>query len=96
MRDERGTLSSQGSGSKGFERIADAIMYRWTVERDTWLAPREIEEARAYLDRVGITTRVLPDGQYEIAGGEVATVCEATQLVLIGLRRVLAARRARV
>ena len=94
MREERATATHRPI-RPGFETIADAIMYRWAVERDTWVAPREVEEARAYLDRVGVTSRALPDGLYELTG-EVATVCEATQLVLIGLRRLHASRRTRV
>jgi len=40
-----------------FEAIADAITYRWSVERDVWVSPSEVEQARSYLARVGVATR---------------------------------------
>ena len=43
-----------GEHHRGFEGIADTILYRWSVERDTWVSPSEIEHARAYLTRHGI------------------------------------------
>ena len=45
-------LSSGASrAARGFESIADAIMYRWSVERDTWVSTIEVEQAREYLER---------------------------------------------
>ncbi len=69
-------------------------MYRWAVERDTWVSPTEIEQARAYLERVGVPTRPLPDGRFAVEGGPVQ-VYEAAPLVLLGLRHLHAARRSR-
>jgi hypothetical protein len=80
-------------GARGFELSADAIMYRWSVERDTWVNSLEIEQARAYLREVGIATRILPDGRYAIQG-EAASALGAAQIVLLGLRQLHAARRA--
>jgi hypothetical protein len=79
-------------GTRGFEAIADAIMYRWTIERDTWVGPSEVERARAYLAHAGIATRPLPDGRFVIEGST-ATVCEASRLVLVGLQHLHATRR---
>ncbi len=76
---------------RGFEAIAEAIMYRWRVERDTWVSPTEVERARSYLAHVGIATRPLDDGRFVIEG-DTATVCEASRLVLFGLRHLHAAR----
>ena len=76
-----------------FESMAEKIMYRWRVERDTWVAPREVEQARAYLmERAGIETRELPDGRF-VVEGDTSSVCEAARVVLIGLRHLHAARR---
>ena len=47
-------LSSGGNTARGFESIADAIMYRWSVERDTWVSTIEVEQARDYLERSGM------------------------------------------
>ena len=77
---------------RGFEAMADAIIYRWTTERDTWVAPNEVEQARAYLSNVGIPTRPLPDGRF-VVEGDAATVCEASRLVLVSLQHLLASRR---
>jgi len=79
-------------GTRGFEAIADAIMYRWTIERDTWVGPTEVERARTYLAHAGIPTRPLPDGRFVIEGNT-ATVCEASRLVLVGLQHLHATRR---
>ena len=76
-----------------FESTADAIMYRWSTERDTWVSKDEVEQARAYLERQGVLTRSLPDGRFAVAGdGE---TLGAAHLVLLGLRRLHTARRAR-
>jgi hypothetical protein len=76
---------------RSFETIADAIMYRWSVERDIWVSSAEVEKARAYLSRVGIDTTALPDGRY--ATGGAAEALDAARLVLLGLRHLHAARR---
>jgi hypothetical protein len=75
-----------------FETIADAIMYRWSVERDVWVSPSEVEQARLYLARAGVATLALPDGRYAI-DGERASACGAARLVLLGLRHLHATRR---
>jgi hypothetical protein len=80
--------------ARGFESMADAIMYRWSVERDTWVSPSEVEHVRAYLARAGIPTTVLPDGQFAVAG-ETSDTLGAARLVLLGLRHLQASRRNR-
>ena len=77
---------------QGFEVIADGIMHRWSTERDTWVGPNEVEQARAYLAHVGVATRPLPDGRFVIEDAT-ATVCEASRVVLLGLQHLLASRR---
>ncbi len=79
------------SSTSGFEAIADTIMYRWSAERDVWVSPSEVEQARAYLDRVGVVTSPLPDGRFTVSGNAAATL-EATRIVLLGLRHLHAAR----
>jgi len=57
-------LSSGASrAARGFESIADAIMYRWSVERDTWVSTIEVEEARDYLERSGMAVTTTADGR---------------------------------
>lgn len=77
-----------------FESTADAIMYRWSTERDTWVSTSEVEQARAYLERAGVETSPLPDGRYLVSGRTAATL-EAARLVLLGLRTLHEARRVR-
>jgi hypothetical protein len=78
-----------------FEAIADGIMYRWTVERDTWVSATEIEQVRAYLGRAGIPTVELPDGRFSVEK-ETAQVLGSARLVLLGLKHLHASRRNRV
>jgi hypothetical protein len=85
-------LSGGGRTARGFESIADAIMYRWSVERDTWVSAIEVEQAREYLERAGMAITTLPDGRFAVAG-EPADTLGATRLVLLGLRHLSAARR---
>jgi hypothetical protein len=77
---------------RGFEALANAIMDRWASERDIWVAPSEVEEARAYLAANGVRTHAQPDGTFQVEG-EPASACDPVRLVLLGLRRVHAARR---
>jgi hypothetical protein len=77
-----------------FEAIADGIMYRWSVERDTWVSSAEVEEVRAYLARQGINTTLLPDGQYSVESDGARTVGRA-HLVHLALKHLHAARRER-
>ena len=79
-----------GEHHRGFEGVADAIVYRWSVERDTWVSPSEIEHVRAYLARHGIATSVLPDGRFALAGESRAF--NADRLVLLGLQRLRGTR----
>src|SRR5262249_33265113 len=41
------TRTGEPSG-RGFETIADTIMYRWSAERDVWVSDEEVEQARVY------------------------------------------------
>ena len=84
----------RAEAARGFETMADTIMYRWTVERDTWVSTREVEQARAYLERAGVPTSVLDDGTFAVAG-EPADTLGAASLVLLGLKHLHAARRSR-
>jgi len=77
----------------GFEAIADTSMYRWSAERDVWVSPSEVEQARAYLERVGVLTS-LPDGRFAVGGSTAATL-EAARVVLLGLRHLHATRAGR-
>jgi hypothetical protein len=76
-----------------FATVADAIAYRWVVERDIWVGPAEVEQARAYLAQGGLATRELPEGGGYVVEGEAATVLSAARLVLLGIRRLHASRR---
>jgi hypothetical protein len=69
-------------------------MYRWSVERDTWVSDSEVAQARAYLEREGIATRALPDGRFTVDAPTAETL-GAARLVLLGLRHLHAARRGR-
>jgi len=87
------TRARESSG-RGFETIADTIMYRWSAERDVWVSDDEVEQARVYLARLGVTTSATPDGRYTI-DGETASTLGAARLVLLGLRHLHAQRRKR-
>jgi hypothetical protein len=91
MRIDGGALKGH---APAFESLADAIMYRWSVERDTWVSTSEVEQVRAYLERAGMPTSELPDGQFALAGEPMSTL-GAARLVLLGLRHLHAARRSR-
>jgi hypothetical protein len=80
--------------ARAFETSAETIMYRWSAERDVWVSPAEIEQARAYLQRAGVTIVELPDGRFTVHG-ETAAALGAARLVLLGLRHLHARRRAR-
>jgi len=92
MRIANSPLSDRAAASLGFEAIADAIMYRWSAERDVWVSAEEIEQARAYLARLGVATSPLPDGRFAIDGDTAGTLA-AARLVLLGLRYLHAQRR---
>jgi hypothetical protein len=87
----RSAIDSEAA--RAFEASADTIMYRWSAERDVWVSPAEITQARAYLERVGVTTAALPDGRFAVHG-ETAATLGAARLVFLGLRHLHARRRA--
>jgi hypothetical protein len=80
--------------ARAFEAIADTIMYRWETERDVWVSTTEVNQARAYLERAGVTASML-DGRLAL-GSEPADTLDAARLVLLGLRHLHAQRRTRV
>lgn len=94
MRTTNGSVRTRTEGQAGFETIADTIMDRWSAERDIWVSTQEVEQARAYLERVGVVTSPLPDGRFTVSG-EAAAALGAARLVLLGLRHLHAARRGR-
>jgi hypothetical protein len=55
------TLAREDAG-RGFETIADTIMYRSSAERDLRVSDEEVEQAREYLARRGVTTSALQGG----------------------------------
>ncbi|HYR96488.1 MAG TPA: hypothetical protein VEM57_07100 [Candidatus Binatus sp.] len=95
MRMTNGPFRTRAEGQVGFEAIADTIMDRWSAERDIWVSTQEVEQARAYLERLGVATSPLPDGRFTVAG-EAAAALGSARLVLLGLRHLHAARRGRV
>jgi hypothetical protein len=86
------TIDSSTRLCRGFELIADTIMYRWSAERDVWVSDDEVEQARAYLARRGVTTSATPDGRYTI-DGDTASTLGGARLVLLGLRHLTLDRR---
>ena len=94
MRTTNASTRTREASGRGFETIADTIMYRWSAERDVWVSDAEVEEARTYLARLGVTTSALGDGRYSI-DGDTASTLGAARLVLLGLRHVHAQRRSR-
>src|SRR2546425_10669498 len=57
-----------------FPTVAEAILYRWAVERDTAVSAGEIDQARAYLRQRGVRTTPLPDGRFTVDGPIPGTV----------------------
>lgn len=84
-------MSTPRETAPTFDALADAIMYRWSVERDTWVSPREIAQARAYLRQVGVPTHELPDGRFTVDGVS-ANAVEAAELILLSLQHLRARR----
>ena len=74
-----------------FPTVAEAILYRWAVERDTAVSPGEIDQVRAYLRQRGVRTTPLPDGRFTLDGAITGTV-ERAGLVLAALRAFVQAR----
>jgi len=88
MRTTNSPLDCNSVLGREFEAIADSIMYRWSAERDVWVSRQEVEEARAYLARVGVST--------SSPGESTASTLTAAHLVMVGLRHLHANRRARL
>jgi len=78
---------------EGIEVVADAIVRRWDAERSLELRATELAQVRSFLTARGIDVRELPDGRFEVESSGTREACGAAQLLLIGLRRLLAARR---
>lgn len=87
-------ITTRTDAARAFEAIADAIMYRWRAERDTWVSATEVEQARAYLAGLGVASLPLPDGQFAVQGERPDTL-GAPSLVLLGLRHLQASRKSR-
>ena len=94
MRTMNSSTPPRPDAARGFETIADTIMYRWSAERDVWASSEEVDQARAYLARLGLTTSALPDGRYAV-GGDTASTLGAARLVLLGLRHLAQNRSSR-
>jgi len=94
MRTTNSLLGSDSASRREFEAIADSIMYRWSAERDVWVSREEVEQARAYLARVGVSTSSLSEGRYNLE--ETASTLAAAHLVMVGLRHLHAHRRTRL
>src|SRR3989454_12119321 len=56
-----------------FPTVAEAILYRWAVERDTAVSAGEIDQVRAYLRQRGVRTTPLPDGRFTLDGAITGT-----------------------
>ena len=78
---------------EGIERVADALVQRWNINHTLELRSAELALVRAYLSATGVRVQELPDGRFEVETAGMRDACGAAQLVLIGLRRLLAARR---
>jgi len=74
-----------------FPAVAEAILYRWAVERDTAVSAGEIDQVRAYLQQRGVRATPLPDGRFTLDGAITGTV-ERAGLVLAALRAFVEAR----
>src|SRR5947207_3471686 len=95
MRTTNSPLDTDTLSRREFEAIADSIMYRWSAERDVWVSREEVEQARAYLARVGVNTSSLSDHRQTI-GESTASTLAAAHLVMLGLRHLHAHRRGRL
>jgi hypothetical protein len=91
MRNSGAAVDLRAEAARGFEAVADMIMYRWAVERDTWVSTREVDQARAYLERAGVDLGRLPHAA--ATAGEITNTLEASRVVLLGLRHLHVARR---
>jgi len=92
MRTTNPSTHTREDAGRGFEAIADTIMYRWSAERDVWVSDEELEQTRAYLARVGVRTSALPNGRYTVVEGDTVSTLDAARLVILGLRHLRAQR----
>src|SRR2546426_10464249 len=67
-----------------FPTVAEAILYRWAVERDTAVSAGEVDQVRAYLRQRGGRTTALPAGRFTL-GGPLACTGGRDGAVLVGL-----------
>ena len=74
-----------------FPTVAEAILYRWAVERDTAVSAGEIDQVRAYLQQRGVRATPLPDGRFTLDGA-ITGMVERAGLVLAALRAFVEAR----
>jgi hypothetical protein len=91
---QRAEPPPEGTGKRPgspFPAVAEAIVYRWTVERDTAVSAAEIDQVRAYLQQRGVGTTLLPDGRFTMDGAMTGTV-ERSRLVLVALRTFVQAQ----
>jgi hypothetical protein len=86
-----GAASSRSDSAVTFEQVAESIMQRWSAQRDVWVRASEVEQARAYLRKVGIMTTKLPDGRF-IVEGESSRAVEAPRLVAFGMQHLHGSR----
>src|SRR2546429_7854371 len=74
-----------------FPAVAEAILYRWAVERDTAVSAGEIDQVGAYLRQRGGRTTPLADGRFTLDGANTGTV-ERAGVGFAGLRTFVQAR----
>ncbi len=82
--------SSESASGKSFESRAQAVLARWTSERELWASPDDAEAARRYLERLGIKTAATTDGRFVLE--RTGQVVGRAELVLFGLRQIVARR----
>lgn len=75
------------------EKVADAIVRRWSRERTLDLHAAELAVVRAWLRERGTPVRDLADGRYEVERDGIRADCTAAELLLMGLRRLVVERR---
>src|SRR5947209_17930410 len=90
---ERTGMAATAARRRGspFPAVAEAILYRWAVERDTAVSAGEIDQVRAYLRQRGVRTTPLADGRFSLDGAITGSV-ERARLVLAALRTFVQAR----
>jgi hypothetical protein len=81
---------------EGIEVVAEAMVRRWSIDRTLELRTAEVVLVRAFLRESGVGVRELSGGRFEVESAGTRAACDATQLLLMGLRHLLEARRAAV